>query len=41
MTTLAHTLTLAAEDYVVIPRHEYQRLRAAADQDAADMTSWS
>ena len=35
MTTTPQTLTLAGEDYVVIPRDEYERLRAAADEDAA------
>ena len=34
MTTTPQTLTLAGEDYVVIPRDEYERLRAAADEDA-------
>ena len=35
MTTTPQTLTLAGEDYVVIPRDEYERLRAAADEHAA------
>ena len=37
MTTTPQPLTLAGEDYVVIPRNEYERLRAAADDDAADV----
>ena len=39
MTTTPQTLTLAGEDYVVIPRDEYDRLRAAADEDAADVAA--
>ena len=39
MTTTPQTLTLAGEDYVVIPRDEYERLRAAADEDAADVAA--
>ena len=35
MTTTPQTLTLAGEVYVVIPRHEYQHLRDAADEDVA------
>ena len=35
----AADLTLAGEDYVVIPRDEYDRLRAAADEDAADVAA--
>ena len=31
MTTTPQTLTLAGDDYVVIPRDEYERPRAAAD----------
>ena len=36
MTTTPQTLTFAGEDYVVIRRDEYERLRAAAE-DAADI----
>ena len=36
MSTTPQTLTLAGEDYVVIRRDEYEQLRAAADEDAAD-----
>ena len=36
MTTTPQTLTLAGDDYVVIPRDEYQRLRADDDEDPAD-----
>ena len=39
MTTTPQTLTLAGEDYVVIPRDEYERLRAAADDHAADVAA--
>ena len=39
MTITPQTLTLAGEDYVVIPRDEYERLRAAADADAADVAA--
>ena len=39
MTTTPQTLTLAGEDHVVIPRDEYERLRAAADEDAADVAA--
>ena len=39
MTTTPQTLTLAGEDYVVIPRDEYERLRAAIDEDAADIAA--
>ena len=39
MTTTPQTLTLAGEDYVVIRRDEYDRLRAAADEDAADVAA--
>ena len=37
MTTTPQTLSLAGEDYVLIPRGEYERLRAAPDEDAADV----
>ena len=37
MTTTPQTLTLAGENYVVIRRDEYERLRPAADEDAADV----
>ena len=33
--TTPQTLTLAGEDYIVIPRDEYERPRAAAHEDAA------
>ena len=39
MTATPQTLTPAGEDYVVFPRHEYERLRAAAAEDAADVTA--
>ncbi len=39
MTTTPQTLPLASEDYLVIPRDEYERLRAAADEDAADVAA--
>ena len=39
MTTTPQTLTLAGADYVVILRDEYERLRAAADEDAADVAA--
>ncbi|MXY24049.1 MAG: helix-turn-helix transcriptional regulator [Acidobacteria bacterium] len=37
MSPTPQTLTLAGEDYVVIRREEYEQLRAAADEDAADL----
>ncbi len=37
MSTAPPTLTLAGEDYVVIRRAEYERLRAAADEEATDV----
>ncbi len=39
MTTTPQTVTLAREDYVVIPRDEYERLRAATNEDAADVAA--
>ena len=39
MTTTPQTLTLAGDDYVVIRRDEYERLRAAANEDAAGVTA--
>ena len=39
MTTTPQTLTLASEHSVVIPRDEHERLRAAADEDAADVAA--
>ena len=35
MTTTPQTVTLPGEDYVAVPRDEYERPRAAAAEDAA------
>ena len=39
MTTTPQTLTLSGDDYVVIPRDEYERLRPDDDEDAAHIAA--